>query len=100
VFIPVGSLIKNLPRRSKTPEAILALQVRQVAKSILEKVCVDLSRDILDQVKVSSFKNGTLMIVAPTLVCTELQMRSEGLVKEINKTLGKRLVTRLRFRVS
>jgi len=99
VFTPIGTLIKNFPRRSKTPEAVLALQVRQAAKESLGEICRDLGSDVLDSAKIKSFKNGILVIQAPSLLCAELQMRSEGLIREINRVFAKRLVTHLRFRV-
>lgn len=100
MFIPIGDLIRTLPRRSRVPEAILALHVRGAFSDCLKKVCADLPAETVSKVETSVFKNGVLTIVAPQLVCAELSMRSEGLVKEINKTLGRRLVNRLRFRVS
>ena len=99
MFTAVGSLIKGMPFRSKTPGAILALQVRQVAKDSLRRVCSDLGSDILDGVKIKSFKSGVLTMSASGLLSAELQMRSGGLMEEINKTLRKRIVYRLRFRV-
>ena len=99
MFTPIGTLIKNFPRRSKTPEAVLALQVRQAAKESLGEICRDLGSDILDSAKIKSFKNGILVIQAPSLLCAELQMRSEGLIKEINSVLGQKVVEKIRFRV-
>lgn len=100
MFTPVGDLIKILPRRSKIPEAILAIHVRRAFDDCLKKVCADLSTETLAAVEAAVFRNGILTVVAPQLVCVELSMRSGGLVKEINKTLGRRLVNRLRFRGS
>lgn len=99
MFTPVGSLLKTLPRRSKIPDAILAIHVRRIAKESLAKVCGDLPSDVLATAKIVSFKNGVLTMSASSLLATELQMRSGGLIREINRVLGKKIVERLRFRV-
>lgn len=99
MFTPVGTLLKTLPRRSKMPEAIVALHVRRAFGDSLGKVCADLTGDVLESVKAATFKNGALTVKAPTLVATELSMRSGGLIREINKVLGRKIVERLRFRV-
>ena len=99
MFKPIGSLIKEIPSRSRIPRAILALQVRQAAKESLRVVCSDLPKEILESVKATSFKNGVLTLIAPSLVCAELHLRSEGLIKDINKALGKKIVNKIRFRV-
>lgn len=100
MFIPVSSLIKTLPRHSRTPEAILALQVRQAATKSLERLGGDLGVEVLGSIKVSTFKNGELTIAAPSLVCCELEMRSGGLKEMINEVLGREIVKGLRLRVS
>jgi hypothetical protein len=99
VFTPVGDLIRTLPKRSKTPNAIVAIHVKRAFSDSLEKVCSDFSKENLGQIKASTFKNGTLTIVAPTLTCAELTMRSGGLIKAINEVLGRKVVMRLRFKV-
>lgn len=99
MFIPVGDLLKTLPRRSKIPDAILAIHVRRAFDDCLEKACADLPAQTLTEVKASVFKNGMLTVVAPGLVSAELSMRSSGLREEINKALGRDIVKKLRFRV-
>ena len=99
MFNSIGDLIRTIPVRSRSPRAILALQVRNAALESLALVCSDLPKEIIEAIKPSVFKGGVLTITAPQMVTGELQMRSEGLIKEINKVLGKRIVTRLRFRV-
>lgn len=99
VFTPIGDLLKILPRRSKTPEAILALSIRRAGQAAILKLCTDLSEEVMDSVKVVSFKNKTLTVKAPMLAAAALQMRAGGLLSEINKTVGGRAVGRLRFRV-
>lgn len=98
MFTPVGHLLKTLPRRSKTPEAIVALFVRKAFDESLSKVCSDLPAEVLQSVSPSTFKNGTLTVKSPSLTSVELQMRAGGLLKDINQTLGKRTVRSLRFR--
>jgi len=98
MFTSIGSLIRAFPKRSKTPGAILALHVRQAFVDALEEACGDLPAKTIKGVKASVFKNGTLTIIAPQLVCTELSMRSGGLLRGINRALGKNIVFKLRFR--
>ena|SRR3990167_9954357 len=99
MFKPIGSLIREIPTRSKTPKAILALQVRQAVMDCIKKECSDLPEEIIKSIKPSTFKNNILTLITPTLVSSELHARSEGLIKEINKALGRKIVSRLRFRV-
>lgn len=100
MFIRIGSILKTAPRRSKSGESLLALQVRQAAKDILDRVLADYPEDLAKKVKAKTFKNQTLTIVSPTLLSAELYTRSEGLKKEINETLGKDLVKKIRFKNS
>ncbi|OGD83912.1 hypothetical protein A2165_00315 [Candidatus Curtissbacteria bacterium RBG_13_40_7] len=99
MFKTIGSLIKEIPTRHRTPQAIVALQVRQAARESLKTVCSDLPKEIMELVKVSSFKNGVLTLSAPVLVSSELHTRSEGLIEEINRALGKKFIGRLRFKI-
>jgi len=98
MFNRVGNLLEGLATRSRAPKAIIALQVRQVAKESLKVVCCDLPKEVIDSIKALSFKNGVLTLAASSLVSSELMTRSDGLIKEINRALGKKLVSRLRFR--
>lgn len=100
MFTSIGTLIKTLPKRSKTPGAILALHVRQAFGESVKRVCEDLPDDTLGVVKPSVFKDGVLTVISSPLVCAELTMRASGLVREINKTLGKNVVLKLRFRTA
>ena len=100
MFRPIRSLIKEIPTRHKTPKAIIALQVRQAARESLRVICADLPKEVNDSIKVVSFKNSVLTLAASSLVCSELMTRSEGLIKEINRVLGKKIVSHLRFRSS
>lgn len=99
MFTPVGELIKTLPRRTRVPNAILAIHVRRAFSESLKKVCADLPAETLIAVKAPVFKNGVLTVVAPQLVCAELSMRAGGLISDINRALGRDVVKRLRFRV-
>lgn len=98
MFTPVGSLLKTLPKRSKTPEAIVALHVRRAFGQALLMVCADLSGDILSQVKAKSFKNGVLEVRAPSLIGTELAMRAGSITSEVNNSLGRKVVFKIRFK--
>ena len=100
MFKPIGILIKTVPARSKIPEALWALQVRQVAQGSIVRVCADWPDEIIKRVKIATFGAGVLTIKAPGLVAAELQMRSEGLIREINQVFGRKVVHRIRFRVS
>ena len=98
MFTPISSLLKTLPRRSKISQAMMAIYVRKAFEQALPEVCADLSDSILIQVKAQSFKSGVLSVKAPSLLSTELQMRSGGLLRAINESLGRKLVNRLRFK--
>lgn len=100
MFRPVGSLIGNLHLGVKSKDAIFALQVKKVAEDVIQKICQDLPKEAIAQIKVKSFRNGELTIVAPTLVAVELKMRSEGLKNDINQATGKEIIKRLIFRTS
>lgn len=99
MFRPIGSLIGNLRLSPKSQDAILALQVKRVAEEQITKVFEDLPKEAIAQIKVKSFRNGQLTILAPTLVAVELKMRSEGLKSAINGAFGKEIVKKLVFRV-
>lgn len=97
MFEQVGRLIKDIPQRPKSYKAIVAIQVRQVAKNVISSECSDLPPEILATIKPTSFKAGSLTVkVNSPLVASELKMRASGLTKEINKMLGKKVVSELR----
>lgn len=102
MFIPVADLIKNLPKRSRIPEAFLAIHARKALEEAVKKQCADLPeevlRDLLAKAKFSTFKNRVLTMKVSTLLAAELQMRSGKLIREINEILGRRAVNKLRFR--
>ena len=100
MFTQLGSLIKTLPRRSKTPGSLVALHVRQAFTDCLKKSFSDLPIKTLEGIKASAFKNGTLSVIAPGLVGAELSMRSGGLIKDINTALGRRVVLKLKIKNS
>ena len=100
MFRPVGSLIGNLHLHAKSKDAIFALKVKKAAQDVIPKACQDLPKEAIVQIKVKSFRNGQLTVLAPTLVSLELKMRSEGLKNEINQALGKEIIKRLVLRVS
>lgn len=98
MFTRINSILKTTPRRSKSNQSILALQIRQVAKQELDKILKDYPEEITKTVKIKSFKNNTLYIVSPTLLSAELHTRSEGLRDDINKSLGGEIIKKFRFR--
>src|SRR3989344_903390 len=98
MFRPVVSLIGNLHLGTKSKDAIFALKVKKVAGDVIVNVCQDLPKEAIAQIKIKSFRNGQLTILAPTLVSAELKMRSEGLKDQINRALGKDIVEKIRFR--
>lgn len=97
MFKPVGSIIGNLHLRSKSQGAIFALQVKGVAKEVIEKICRDLPKEAIVQIKIKSFRGGQLTLSAPALISLELKMRSEGLKSGINKAFGKEIIEKIRF---
>ena len=98
MFKPVGSLIGNLHLHTKSKDAIFALKVKKAVEDVIPNVCRDLPKEAIAQIKVKSFRNGQLTILAPTLVSLELKIRSEGLKDQINKALAKDIVKTIRFR--
>lgn len=98
MFRPVGSLIGNLHLRTKSQDAILALQVIRIAEEQILKTFEDLPKEAVTEIKVKSYRDGQLTIVAPTLIAAELKMRSEGLKSAINQASGKEIVKAMRFR--
>jgi len=98
VFDSVGNLLKNLPKRSKTPDVILALYVRSAFDEAIGKTCGDLPEKVRVEIRAVSFKNKTLTVAAPRIVSTELQMRSNLILKNMNGILGRRAVFRIRFK--
>ena len=77
----------------------MALQVRQTAKETIERELFDMPKELVDLVRIKSFKNGLLVVSASPLVAAELSMRAEGLKKSINLALGGIIIRSLRFRV-
>jgi len=100
MFKKVGGLLTQFPNRSKAPDVMVALQVRNIAKEVIKKSLVDLPKEVPETIKASTFKNGTLTIKAPQLTVSELKMRSSGLINDINEAIGKKVIFRLRFRIS
>lgn len=98
MFTPIGSLLKTLPRRSQTGEAMMAIFVRRAFGESLDLVCSDLGDDIIKKVKPATFHHGILVVDCPDLVAAELSMRSGGLIKKVNEILGRRVVYKIRFR--
>ena len=98
MFKSVGTLL-NSPQLGTRKRTFLALQVRAAARKALGSLCGDLDPQIIESIRIASFDGKTLKITAPMLVCAELQMRSEGLIKEINSVLGQKVVEKIRFRV-
>ena len=99
MFRPVGSLIDNLRLSPKSQDAILALQIKRVAEEQITKVFEDLPKEAIAQIKVKSFRNNKLTILAPTLISAELKMRSEGLKSAINGAFGEDVVKKIIFRI-
>lgn len=100
MFKRIGGLIGALPARSKTPDTIIALQVRQVAGDCLKRLMKSYPKELEKQIKVSSFKNGTLLVKAPSILAAELHIRSVDLIEDINSKLKKKVVRSIRFKAS
>lgn len=97
MFKSLGSLIKSPDIKLKKNDAIFALQVRQIAKKSIRTVCSDLPSEVTDLLHIKSVKNGVLTVSAPSLVAAELQMRAEGLIEDINRQFGRKVLHRIRF---
>jgi len=100
VFTRIGSILKTTPKRSRSPDAFLALQVRQISKESLGKILREYPEDLSKKIKVKSFKNGVLVVIAPNLLSAELHARSDGLKKDINRAFKKNVVEKIRFKAS
>jgi len=98
VFTRIGSILKTTPKRSRSPDAFLALQVRQISKESLGKILREYPEDLSKKIKVKSFKNGVLVVIAPSLLSAELHARSDGLKGDINRALGRNIIEKIRFR--
>lgn len=97
MFRPIGAIIGKR-RFGKSSGAVYAIQIKSIAEKVIGEKCADLPPVVLGQIKVKTFKNGTLTVACPTLVAAELYMRSSGLKKAINKQFGRSIVKDLRFR--
>ena len=100
MFTRLGSILKTTPSRRRNSGPFLALQVRQAAKEILDRVLSNYPPEFAKKVKVKTYKRGVLTISSPQLMSAELHMRSEGLKKDINGVLGKELINGIRFKSS
>jgi len=98
MFDSVGSLLGTLPKRGKLNGALAALSVRRAFDMALRDVCGDLPPESLGKVKAKSFKDGVLLVGCQGLILGELTMRSGSILKSTNTQLGKRAVTKLRFK--
>lgn len=97
MFKPIGSLIYKLPNRANAKRAISALMIRHIAKEAIDRELVDFPQEILSTIKVKSFKNRVLTVATTPTIAAELHMRSGGLIRDINKKVGERLLVRIRF---
>lgn len=98
MFTSLGSLLSTLPKRSRVPEAIVALHVRRAFGEALAKTCGDIYPAVLAQVKAKSFKDGVLTVEGSSLVCAELTMRSGDVARILNEMLGRKAVKAIRFK--
>lgn len=94
MFTPVGNLLNKLPRRSRLSGAMAAVFVFKAWNDALAQEAPGV---VKQGVKAKMFKNGTLTVVCPPIVGSELSMRARGLIRTINERLGKRAVLKLRF---
>lgn len=98
MFKAVGSLFTTIPQGKRSSPVLKALLIRQAAQEIFKKKLEDLPAEVTELIRASSYKNGTLTIVAPGSAFADLHMRSRDLIKGINELVGKRIVTELRFK--
>lgn len=97
MFKPIGSLIYKLPSRASARGAISALMIRHIAKEAIDRELVDFGQEVLSTIKVKSFKGGVLTVNTTPTLAAELHMRSGGLIRDINKKVGGKLLSRIRF---
>lgn len=98
MFRPVGSLIKLSPRYQKSQGALSALAVRQIARDCLLRMCGDYPEAVAKKVKVTTYKNGVLTVIAPSVVSADLYTRSGDLVDTVNKKVGGKILKKVLFK--
>lgn len=98
MFDSVGSLLGSLSKRGKLNGALAAISVRRAFDTALRDVCADLPVKSLEKVKAKSFKDGVLLVDCQGLILGELSMRSGNILRATNTQIGKRVVTKLRFK--
>jgi hypothetical protein len=96
MFTSLNNLISSSSRRSKVGAALYALQVRKVFADVLGKT--DFPKEVLASARATSFKNGELTVKVQGLARAELLMRAGGLIRDINKVLGRRTVFKIKFK--
>ncbi|MBI2598873.1 DUF721 domain-containing protein [Candidatus Curtissbacteria bacterium] len=96
MFTPINKLIVT-PRKSKTSEILFTLSVRKAFGDVLREE-KGLPKEIIKAARATSFKNGELTVKVVGLARAELLMRAGGLIRDINKMLGRRVVWKIKFR--
>lgn len=98
MFRKVGSLVKLSPRYSKSEGALSAIKVRQLARDAIGAMCRDYPEEVLKKIQVKSYQRGTLTIVCPGVVSSELYMRSGELIDDVNSRVGVKILRSIKFR--
>lgn len=98
MFRHVGALIKTPARYKKSQDALTAIRIRQIARDSLYGLTRDYPADVAKSIKVTTYKNMVLTVVAPAVVAADLHMRSGELVDEVNKRVGAKVLVSVKFR--
>ncbi len=98
MFKRVGTLIRPSIRYSKSENVLSALRIRQICQESIGRMCRDDPVDLVKKIKVTSYKNGVLTVLAPTIAGAELHMRSGELIDDINGRFGKKVLRSIKFK--
>ena len=98
MFRPVGSLLINSRKSTKISPQILAISIMHAVRQVLAKQ--GFSSEVLQVIKVATYKNGAITIKCPTTVTAELFTRSAGLIEDVNREIGKPVIKKIKFKAS
>lgn len=98
MFKRVGTLIRPSIKYGKSENVLSAIRIRQICQDAIARMCRDYPEDLVKKIKATTYKNGVLTIVTPTIVGTELHMRSGELVDNVNKLFGAKVLRGIKFK--
>ena len=100
MFKAAGSVLKRFPQRNKSGAAIVAMQVRQVARGVIDEELSDFGLEVTKKVLVKSYKFGVLTITAPSSISSLVFVNQEKILDKINDKLKSGMVKKILLRSS